>query len=571
MRDAVLRLAGPAQRPAAAETLARHLGVERLMIFIPDPELGVLLPAPGFPQTIAGGAAWRAFLRRCATPGVHRDEVDWPRGDATSPVLAHVAPDGLTLLLFGADPDAGALAELVAWLPLIGALFRSELAARLAHGEAEVARASGRRARELAIALDAARGELERALTESARLNAELQDIDRRKDEFMAMLGHELRNPMSAICSALEVMRLRPDDDGRARRIIERQTAQLSRLVDDLLDVARISLGKIVLRREQLAVEQIVRNAIDAARPLIDARGHDLRLDVRAAPHVDADHTRLDQMVTNLLTNAAKYTDPGGHIRIVVDRDGDDALIVVEDDGIGIAPAMLPRIFDVFQQVVPSIDRASGGLGVGLTVVSRLAALHGGRVHAISEPGRGSTFTLRLPALPAGTPDAAPDLATPPPAARRRVLIVDDNVDAAEMLATLAQVWGHETVQAHDGPTAVAVARERRPDIVLLDIGLPGMDGYEVATALRSDPRTRDARIIAVSGYGLAATASALAMLAVTTTSSSRSTSRRSSACSARELWPAVHGQRPIPTGVARRRPPRPTRGTTAPAPSPPA
>jgi signal transduction histidine kinase/CheY-like chemotaxis protein len=505
------RFAEPADRIGAAAELAQRLGVDEVLVLVRDPELGVLVPAPGFAQTLEGGPSWRAFLKTCHTPGVHVAEVDRPTAaQHARRAVAHVSSSGVGLVMLGGRADEAALACVLEALPLLGAIFRAEHDARLARGEAQVARTTSGHARNLALALDAARGDVERSLAESARLNDELKETDRRKDDFMAMLGHELRNPMAAISGAIEVMRARPDDGAqieRARGIIERQTEQLARLVDDLLDVARISRGKISLRIEPLDIEDIVRRAAETVHAAATAKRHEITIEVKARVQANGDRTRLEQMVTNLLTNAVKYTDPGGHIRVVVDRRDGRAIVEVDDDGIGISPAMLPRIFDAFLQVDPSLDRSGGGLGVGLTVVSRLAALHGGSVDAQSTAGKGSTFTLRLPAIEPGAAAPAPTadevaLSSGRVKTKKRVLVVDDNVDSAEMMVALAENWGHEAFHAVDGRGAVAMAHELRPDVVLLDIGLPGMDGYEVAARLRDDPVTQGARIIAVSGYG---------------------------------------------------------------------
>lgn len=505
--DLLTLFAEPDARPRALVEVAEWLGTDEVLLLMRDGEVGALVPVPGASQTVRGGPAWRAFLKTCAAQvGEHTAEVDYPSAERMTRVAAHVTTNGPAFFSFGAAPEPARLAELLTALPLLGAVFRGEHAARLARGEADVARATGRHANDLARALDTARGEVELALEESARLNAELKETDRRKDDFMAMLGHELRNPMAAISGAIEVMRACPDDleqTARARAVIERQTEQLARLVDDLLDVARVTRGKIALKREALDVETIVRRAVEATQTLTTAKHHVVQVEVRQSVEADADRTRLEQMVTNLLTNAAKYTDPGGHITVVVDRDGGDVVVSVRDDGIGIPPSMLPRIFDAFLQVDPSLDRGAGGLGVGLTVVNHLAALHGGRVEAKSDLGKGSTFTLRLPAIAKGK--VSPSKAPPPavaPSKKKRVLIVDDNTDSAEMMVMLAESWGHEAFRADDGRAAVSLALEIVPDVVLLDIGLPGMDGYEVAAKLRTDPKTLAARIIAVSGYG---------------------------------------------------------------------
>ncbi|MBA3539147.1 MAG: response regulator, partial [Deltaproteobacteria bacterium] len=390
----------------------------------------------------------------------------------------------------------------------------SETAEQLAVADASIARLEGRRAVELATALDGARADLERALAESARLNTELHDTDRRKNEFLAMLGHELRNPLAAISAAVQIMRISghdPEQIDRARGITERQTQQLTRLVDDLLDVARVTRGKVSLQLERVDVAEIVRRAIDVVTPSLAEKSHRFELHVGTPISAMADPARLEQMVSNLLTNAAKYTDAGGQIHLVLERDGDasepgHAVIRVRDSGIGIAAEMLPRIFDPFLQIAPTLHRSGGGLGIGLTLVNHLVHLHGGTISVTSELGKGSEFVVRLPALPAA-PKAARVVHPPavrPTHPRQRVLVVDDNTDSADMMAELLTVWGHDTQQAHDGLDAIKVATEFGPTIVLLDIGLPGIDGYEVARRLRAMPQTQDAMIIAVSGYGLA-------------------------------------------------------------------
>lgn len=503
------RLADVGAREATAREVARALAVDRVMFFVRDPELGSLLPASGFPQTLRGGAVWRAFVRGCAGPGRCEADLDELEGSGPEPhVIAYVQAD-IALFLFGRSPNVDVLDTVLAALPLVGGMLRAEHAARLAEGRAAVARATGRHANDLATALDAARVDVERALAESARLNGELEERDRRKDDFLAMLGHELRNPMAAISGAIEVMRSEPDDREqlrRARAILERQADQLAHLVDDLLDVARITRGKIVLRPEPLEVGLLVQRAVDAARAAAQAKGHRLTFEVHRRVDANADRTRLEQIVTNLLTNATKYTNPPGHIRVVVDQVGNDAVISVEDDGIGIPEHLLPRIFDAFHQVDPAIDRGAGGLGVGLTVASRLARLHNGRIEVTSTLGKGSTFTLRIPAQ--GAPSAiavekpSVESVAAPTAARARILVVDDNTDSAEMMLALLESWGHEGEHVADGRAAIERAVEMRPDIVLLDIGLPGMDGFEVAARLRAEPTTKSARILALSGYG---------------------------------------------------------------------
>ncbi|HLU67951.1 MAG TPA: ATP-binding protein [Kofleriaceae bacterium] len=333
---------------------------------------------------------------------------------------------------------------------------------------------------------------------------------DRRKDEFLAMLGHELRNPLSPILTALELMRLRADDQVRKeRQIIERQVSHLVRLVDDLLDVSRITRGKVELRRRPIEVAEIVAKAIEMASPLLEERRHQLATSMpTSGVVVYGDEQRLAQVVANLLTNAARYTEPGGSIAVRATTDGRDVEIEVSDTGAGIAPDLLPVLFDMFVQGERALDRSEGGLGLGLAIVSNLVAQHGGTVRADSPGlGRGSTFTVRLPL--AGE-DAALAAEVAPPSRRattergeiRRVLVVDDNRDAAETLAEALSYFGYETRVALDGPGALAAAPGFEPHAALLDIGLPLMDGYELADRLRALPGMDDLRLVAVTGYG---------------------------------------------------------------------
>jgi signal transduction histidine kinase/integral membrane sensor domain MASE1 len=342
------------------------------------------------------------------------------------------------------------------------------------------------------------------------RSEAELRRTSEAKDQFLALLGHELRNPLAPIRNALEVLRTRRNEPAVAARMhemMERQTAHMVRLVDDLLDVSRITRGKIGLRKERVELGAAVERTVDAMRPLLDERGHRLRVSLPPEPiAADADPTRLEQVLTNLLSNAVKFTPGGGTIEVSVGREGSEAVIRVRDDGIGIRPEMLGGIFEPFAQADRLPERVPEGLGIGLTLARSLVEMHGGTVTATSEgPGRGSEFVVRLPCLPAVKEPAPPALVPTTRAAtrRRRVLVVDDNLDSAESLAVLLQMAGHEVQLAHDGPSALALAREYRPEIVLLDIGLPaGMDGYEVAQRMRPDAGPAGVVLVALTGYG---------------------------------------------------------------------
>ncbi len=333
-----------------------------------------------------------------------------------------------------------------------------------------------------------------------------LRDADRHKDEFLAMLGHELRNPLSPILSAVEILKHYPGDDGgkvkRAQEIIGRQASHLRDLVDDLLDVARITTGKITLKKETLDIASAVDRAAEQVRALMEARRHKFELSLPASPvYVEGDPGRITQALTNLLSNAAKFTEPGGTISLKIAVGRDDIAITVKDTGMGISAEVLPRVFDLFAQSQRALDRAQGGLGIGLTIVRRLVELHGGRVAATSAgPGQGSEFTVHLPTLDAGTCNHA--VQANADTRSRRILIVDDNVDAADMLSVVLALDGHIVKTAGDGPRALQLAYAFRPDVVLLDLGLPGMSGFEVAKALRASDTLGQITLIAVTGSG---------------------------------------------------------------------
>jgi signal transduction histidine kinase/ActR/RegA family two-component response regulator len=333
-----------------------------------------------------------------------------------------------------------------------------------------------------------------------------MRAADRLKDEFLAMLGHELRNPLAPICTAVEVLlRQLPDDSPAlaAIKIVERQTNHLTRLVDDLLDVSRITQGRIRLHRLPVPVDSVVTQAVESIAPLLREKGH--RVAVEQAPSplwVDGDSARLVQCLTNLLHNAAKYTDPGGNIRVEIRAGADTVVIVVTDDGIGISPELLPRIFDLFVQSDRALDRSEGGLGIGLSVVHRLIEMHGGSVTVASTRiGGGSSFEVRLPRI-APPPVTAPQACRCPPATAKKMLVVDDNVDAASSLAEVLVLDGHVAEAVFTARGALHQAAASAPDIVLLDIGLPEMDGYQVARALRA--LSSSVRLVALTGYGQA-------------------------------------------------------------------
>ena len=340
-----------------------------------------------------------------------------------------------------------------------------------------------------------------------------LREADRRKDEFLAMLSHELRNPLAPLSSAVAVLRRMPLDAADTEKcweITERQLRTLTDLVDDLIDISRVSRGAIELRKEPVDLTALVPHAVESVQHLIDGYRHDLSVSLPVDPlYVEGDPKRLVQIVTNLMNNAAKYTNPGGRIALTLAPEGSEAVLRVKDTGIGIAPELLTAIFELFRQVDTSVSRERGGLGVGLALVRQLVTLHGGSVEGTSEGlGHGSEFEVRLPLLTESEvskarrkQDATGSRPLTLPSARR-ILVVDDNRDLTETLSMLLRVYGHDVRAAQDAPSAIEIAVAFRPEVVFLDLGLPGIDGYELARRLREHPDLRQARLAALSGYG---------------------------------------------------------------------
>jgi signal transduction histidine kinase len=351
--------------------------------------------------------------------------------------------------------------------------------------------------------VDATGHAIERAqlFVSAAEAHQRAESASRAKDEFLAMLGHELRNPLAPIVTALDLMKLGSGGKlSREATVIERHVLHLGRLVDDLLDIARITRGDVALRREPVLVGEAIKQALEAVDKMIEDARHKLDVSVDGEVMVDADPARIVQVLTNLLSNAAKYTPGGGRIALSVRADGDDCVISVRDNGKGISSSLLPKVFDLFVQGQRSTHRGEGGLGLGLTIVSSLVRLHGGTVSAQSDgEGRGSEFVVRWPRA---RPQVATVAAPLPTACGRRVLVVDDNVDAAELLGEMLRHMGHEVTLAHDGAAALQAVAAVRPQIAILDIGLPVMDGYELAARLRADPEARQMRLVALTGYG---------------------------------------------------------------------
>jgi signal transduction histidine kinase len=342
-------------------------------------------------------------------------------------------------------------------------------------------------------------------LAERERQAEALREQDRRKDEFLALLAHELRNPLAPLRNGLQVMRLAVGDANavaEARSMMDRQLGHMVRLIDDLLDVSRINRNKMELRRARILLGDVINSAVETARPGIEAEGHELSVALPPEPvYLDADLTRLAQVLGNLLSNSAKYTPPGGHIGLTAALRGEEVVVSVRDDGIGIPAEALPNIFDMFSQVDRSIERATGGLGIGLALVKGLVEMHGGAVTAESPgPGKGSTFTVRLRALPAhpeGADEDAPQGGVDANGGGRRILVVDDNQDSALSMAMMLRLTGNQVRTAHDGVEAVEAAEAFRPQVILMDVGMPRLNGYEATRRIREQPWGRSATIIA--------------------------------------------------------------------------
>ena len=367
---------------------------------------------------------------------------------------------------------------------------------------------AGRAVRLAGVTVDiTARKELEELLQQRAD---ELHEADRRKNDFLALLAHELRNPLAPMRTSLQIMKMVDTDGVTAgqRAIMDRQISSIARLIDDLMDVSRIDRGKIKLHREVVNLHTLIREAIETAQPAVDEKRHRLTVELPPDPmYVDADATRIVQAVGNLLLNACKFTQEGGHITVRTAREREQAAITVRDDGIGIAPEHLERIFERFVQLDASLERVAGGLGIGLTLVKTLVELHAGTVSAASAgEGRGSEFTIRLPLAPA--PPRAPERRAVSvvepigPRAARRVLVVDDNADAAESLALILRLRGHEVRTADRGATSIEIGAEFRPHVVILDLGMPGMNGYDTAQQIRAEPWGRKILLVALTGWG---------------------------------------------------------------------
>lgn len=505
----IVELTARNNRRQVARALAESAGAVDLSIFLFDDDIGHYLPVAGFPQTLSDGRRWKSFLNACRNTGYAGDSLPYENVVPMN-VIGHRGSDGTIIVFLGGEPEEEKVRELVLLLPLLAAAFRGEQTAAHAKASERVAREMAADAKVLAESLDGARRVLGSALIEAKQAEEALKEADRRKDEFLATLAHELRNPLAPLSNALQMLRIsgnNPSVLDSVRPLMERQLRQLVLMVDDLMDVSRISHGKIELRREWISLDDVIASAIEAVQPLIENHRHHLSVHLPRPPaRLLADFTRLAQVFSNLLNNAAKYTDPGGQIVVSARVCGHHIEIDVADTGVGIPSEKLRSVFDLFAQVDSSMERSKGGLGIGLTLVKRLVELHGGAIEAKSRGlGTGSIFALRLPIAPgtdsAGAPAENPEL-NGSPSRRYDILVVDDNNASAQTLMWMLELLGHRVLVAHDGPSGIELATHHVPDVLLLDIGLPGMNGYEVCERMRREPRLSNAVFIAQTGWG---------------------------------------------------------------------
>ena len=492
-------LVSSAGRDETARQLAEHLGAEDLIVFIRDPEINVLLPAPGFLQTLASGRAWRALLDDCVSRGQCSATIAFPNAESQKLVMAFAGHDGSVLALIGGTPRPDNLQEILQLLPLLAAAFRGERALLIAEGQTRVARQAAAQSQALAETLDATRSDMERALRAA-------EEASRAKDDFLATVSHELRTPLTPILGFARMLRSGQLDAAtfeRALASIERNAELQSHLIEDILDFARIIAGKLRLDVQPVDPAVVIDAAVDVVRPAAAAREVRLQavLDPAAGP-IAGDASRLQQVVWNLLTNAIKFTPKGGRVQVRLERVNSHVEITVSDTGEGISPDFLPFVFDRFRQADNSNTRRHGGLGLGLSIVRQLVEMHGGTVSVFSGGlEQGTTLTVKLPRMilhdgnllkkdhtrhhPTAEQQSVP-FTCPPELAGLRVLIVDDEADARDMLATVLSSCGSEVTTATSAAEAIAAIKRLKPSLLISDIEMPCEDGYSLIANVRA-------------------------------------------------------------------------------------
>jgi signal transduction histidine kinase len=494
-------LAKPQDRSAAAKALAAHAGAEDLLIFVHDRELDILLPAPGFQQTLPDARAWRAFLKGCLANSFQEGDLPFPAAGATQHVTGLAAEDGSAVVLLGDHPDLDRGVDISLLLPVLAAAFEGERIAAVAKGTTAVAKQAATQAKLLADSLDKARNELRHALSEARRANAA-------KDRFLAVLSHELRTPLNPVLMAASAIESDPDIPPEIRAdisMIRRNVELEARLIDDLLDLTRIANGKVQLQRRIVDGHALLEEASAVVCGDRSVPRAPINLELGAAQHhLDGDPARIQQVFWNLIRNAVKFTPPDGRIVIRTDNcEGGRFRVQVIDTGVGITREALPKIFTAFEQGDTEINRAFGGLGLGLAISQALAELHGGTLRAKSAGvGKGATFIFEVPTVERRTIGLQPTTRSPAGTDRRRILLVEDHATTAVLMARLLRKRGHHVAVAHNKADAIALGTGEEFDIVVSDLGLPDGTGFEVMEALRSKTRAVG---IALSGYGMEA------------------------------------------------------------------
>ncbi len=506
----IVRLAELSTRRVAAVDLARFLGADDLTIFIFEDDVQAYIPAPGFPQTLSNGSAWKRFLEDCKREGQTRAVLSYIDYSNPAEIIGMAGAEGNILVLIGGSPNKEDVEEVRLLLPLLAAVFRNEQTVANARAKENIANEMAADAKILAESLDRARRDLGKALLEAKKAQNALKEADARKDEFLATLAHELRNPLAPIGNAIQLLKISGNKSEvleNVRGIMERQVQQMVRLVDDLMDVSRITRGKVELRKEPILLSEVVRSAVEIAKPLIEENHHSLIISLPDEQiWLHADVTRIAQIFSNLLNNAAKYTEPQGEIELSVKVEDGKAYVKIRDNGVGIPREQLNNIFDMFIQVDSSMERARGGLGIGLTLVKTLVEMHDGSITAESKGlGAGSEFIVCLPVFNITLVADHPQLINktePIQWQGRRILIVDDNIASAKTMMWMVELLGNVAEVAHEGNAAVKLALNFHPDIVLLDIGLPGMNGYEICEIMRRMPSLQKTVFVAQTGWG---------------------------------------------------------------------
>jgi signal transduction histidine kinase/CheY-like chemotaxis protein len=492
-------MADEKRRAAAAQTLARQLGAEDLIVFVRDEVIGRSLPAPGFPQTLRGGSGWRNLVERAIAGGSAETTFVAPDESAQS-ASAMGLDDGTVAVLLGGKPDAAAVPTLQILLPLLGALFRAESVCRRAEAEAILARQSAAQSTELAAKLDITRSDLQRAVVVA-------ETATRARDEFLASVSHELRTPLTSIIGWIQLLRDDSDPSQIAEGLetIDRNARAQSRLIEDILDFSRINAGKLRLDVRPIELVDVIGAAIETVRPAADAKGVTLETVLDSSSGlVSGDADRLQQVVWNLLSNAVKFTPRGGRVQVRLERVTSHSELTVSDTGEGISKEFLPFVFDRFSQADSTSSRKHGGLGLGLGIVRHLVELHGGTVQAFSSGlGEGSTFVVRLPLMVAQPLSRLVEHGT---SARAElgdlsgvaVLVAEDNDDARKLLTTIFERCGATVEAAESVPAALASLSRFRPDIIVSDIEMPGEDGYSLIAKVRAQ-ETTEGRIPAIA------------------------------------------------------------------------